>query len=296
MSASPKVHASLWMLGASLLFAAMAAAVKLAADAGVPLGQTLFYRGLISVLLMGGYMRATGVALRTPHWRAHFQRGSAGFLGMIAYFGGITLLPLSAAVTLNYTSPLLMASWLLLRHRERPPLSMVAAMLGGFAGILLLLRPSYHSSQWLGVALALASAVTAVVAALNIRSLGRLDEPVTRTVWYFGLFTTLGALPWCLATDPAAINAAGIACVVAVGVLATLGQVLLTLAYQRGHTLLVSLLGYSQVIFTTLIGMVLWQDHPGLGSWLAIALIVASGAAATIFTRRSQQERVQGPE
>ncbi len=293
MSAAPKVHASLWMLGASVAFALMAAAVKLAAQHGVPLAQTLFYRGVISVAMMAIYMRFTGVEFRTPHWRAHFQRGSAGFLGMIAYFGGITLLPLAAAVTLNYTSPLFLASMLLIRHRERPPPAMVAAMGAGFVGILLLLRPTYHSSQWLGVTLALASAVTAAIAALNIRSLGRLDEPISRTVAYFAFFTTVGSLPWYLTTDLTAIDAAGVACVVAVGVLATLGQVLLTLAYQRGHTLLGSLLGYSQVIFTTLIGMALWQDHPGLGSWLAIALIVASGAAATIFTRASQQKRVQ---
>ncbi len=293
MSAAPKVQASLWMLGASVAFALMAAAVKLAAQHGVPLAQTLFYRGVISVAMMAIYMRFTGVEYRTPHWRAHFQRGSAGFLGMIAYFGGITLLPLAAAVTLNYTSPLFLASMLLIRHRERPPPAMVAAMGAGFVGILLLLRPTYHSSQWLGVTLALASAVTAAIAALNIRSLGRLDEPISRTVAYFAFFTTVGSLPWYLTTDLTAIDAAGIGCVVAVGVLATLGQVLLTLAYQRGHTLLVSLLGYSQVIFTTLIGMALWQDHPAVGSWLAIALIVASGAAATIFTRASQQKRVQ---
>lgn len=293
MSASPKVQASLWMLGASVAFALMAVAVKLAAQHGVPLAQTLFYRGVISVAMMAIYMRFAGVEYRTPHWRAHFQRGSAGFLGMIAYFGGITLLPLAAAVTLNYTSPLFLASMLLIRHRERPPPAMVAAMGAGFAGILLLLRPTYHSSQWLGVTLALASAVTAAIAALNIRSLGRLDEPISRTVAYFAFFTTVGSLPWYLTTDLTAIDAAGVACVVAVGVLATLGQVLLTLAYQRGHTLLVSLLGYSQVIFTTLIGMALWQDHPGPGSWLAIALIVASGAAATVYTRASQEKRVR---
>lgn len=293
MSASPKVQASLWMLGASVAFALMAAAVKLAAQHGVPLAQTLFYRGVISVAMMALYMRVTGVEFRTPHWRAHFQRGSAGFLGMIAYFGGITLLPLAAAVTLNYTSPLFLASMLLIRHRERPPPAMVAAMGAGFLGILLLLRPTYHSSQWLGVTLALASAVTAAIAALNIRSLGQLDEPISRTVAYFAFFTTVGSLPWYLTTDLTAIDAAGIACVVAVGVLATLGQVLLTLAYQRGHTLLVSLLGYSQVIFTTLIGMALWQDHPAVGSWLAIALIVASGAAATVYTRASQEKRVR---
>lgn len=285
--ASPRARAgaSLWMLAASILFAGMAAAVKLAAEHGVPLGQTLFYRGLISLVVMSVYMGCVGDAFATPHWKAHLQRGIASFVGMVAYFGGISLLPLSSAITLNYTSPVFLAALLLVLHRERPPLKMVLAMLGGFAGILLLLRPSYDSSQWLGVTLALGSAVTAAIAALNIRSLGQLQEPIARTVMYFSLFTTVGALPWFLFSHPTRIDLAGAGYLLAVGLFATVAQVFLTLAFQRGHTLLVSLLGYSQVIFTTFIGIALWNDHPGLSSWLAIGLIIASGVAATKFVR-----------
>jgi drug/metabolite transporter (DMT)-like permease len=273
------------MLGASAAFACMAATVKLAASSGAPLGQTLFYRGLISLALTGAYMRFTGITFATPHWKAHLQRGVAGFLGMILYFGGIRALPLSAAITLNYTSPLVLAGTLLVKHRERPPRAMVAAMFSGFAGVLLLLHPNYDSSQWFGVLLALGSAVTAVIAALNIRSLGRLEEPIVRTVAYFSLYVTLGSLPWFLLSDPGQLELRSAAYLAAMGVFATVGQLLLTLAYQRGHTLLVSLLGYSQVVFSTLLGIALWGEHPGVSSWLAITLIVASGAGATIFMR-----------
>src|SRR5579859_3660192 len=125
------------MLGASAAFSCMAATVKLAALRGVPLGQTLFYRGLISLVLTLAYMRLTGVAFATPHWKAHLQRAVASYLGLILYFSGIRLLPLAAAITLNYTSPLLLAGTLLVKHRERPPGLMVIALLGGFAGVVL---------------------------------------------------------------------------------------------------------------------------------------------------------------
>ena len=273
------------MLGASVAFACMAAGVKLAAMHGVPLGQMLFYRGLISLLVMGAYMYWTDVSFSTPHWSAHLQRGIASYIGLIAYFAGIMYLPLASAVTLNYTSPLLLASMLLVIHRERPPVPMALAMFSGFAGIVLLLRPSYDLSQWFGVALALGSALAAAIAALNIRSLGKLAEPTARTVMLFSLFITLGAVPWYLASKPAQIDLHGALCLLGVGVFATIGQVLLTLAYQHGHTMLVSLLGYSQVVFTTLIGIALWGDHPGLNGWLAISLIIASGLAAKMFVR-----------
>lgn len=263
----------------------MAASVKLASLRGVPFGQLLFYRGFISLVLMCAYMRLAGVGFATPHWKAHLQRGVAGFGGMILYFGGIRLLPLAGAVTLNYTSPLILAGTLLVMHRERPPRVMLAAMLSGFAGVLLLMRPSYDSSQWVGVLLALGSAVTAVIAALNIRSLGQLKEPIARTAAYFALYVTIGALPWFVLSDFGQVDLHGAAYLAAMGVFATLGQVMLTLAFQRGHTLLVSLLGYSQVIFATFFGIGLWGEHPGVISWLAMALIVASGVVATVFVR-----------
>jgi drug/metabolite transporter (DMT)-like permease len=248
----PSSRSSLWMLGASVAFALMAAAVKLAAQHQVPLGQIVFYRCLLSVLVVSAYMSAMRLPFGTPNWRAHVQRGAAGFIGIIAYFGAIMLLPLAAAVTLNYTSPLLLATILLVLHRERPPPQMVLAMLAGFAGIVLLLQPSYEPSQWLGALAAFGSAITAAIAALNIRSLGRLEEPVARTVLYFSGIVTVASLP-----------------------------------YQRGQTLLTSLLGYSQVVFTSLIGVALWDDHPGPGAWLAMGLIIASGAVATLFMRSS---------
>jgi S-adenosylmethionine uptake transporter len=204
---------------------------------------------------------------------------------MILYFGGIRFLPLAGAVTLNYTSPLILAGTLLVKHRERPPGRVLAALLSGFAGVLLLLRPSYDTSQWFGVLLALGSAVTAVIAALNIRSLGQLQEPIPRTVAYFSVYTTIGAFPWFLFSDPGQMHWRAAVYLTAMGVFATVGQVLLTLAYQRGHTLLVSLLGYSQVIFATLFGIGLWGEQPRASSWLAMALIVASGVAATVFVR-----------
>src|SRR6185437_6164234 len=55
----------------------------------------------------------------------------------------------------------------------------------------------------------------------------------------------------------------------------------LTLAYQRGHTMLVALLGYSQIVFTSVLGMALWNDRPTLLGWVGMGLVVASGVVAT---------------
>lgn len=276
---------SAWMIGASLTFTGMAACIKLAAEHGVPVGQIVFYRGLISLVLMYFYLRRTGLVLATPHWKVHVQRSVVGFFGMVTYIAAITLLPLATAVTLNYTSPLLLGLLLLVIHRERPHLLIVAALLGGLCGIVMLLRPTYDESQWFGGLVALASAVLAAFSALNIRALGRLDEAPARTVLYFSLFITVASLPWFALSEPASLDAEGAVYVFAAGTLATLGQVMITLAYQRGHTMLVSLLGYSQVVFTSLLGIMIWDDRLPSLSWLGMALVILSGAAATMFVR-----------
>jgi drug/metabolite transporter (DMT)-like permease len=279
---------SLWMLGASVMFSLMAASIKLAAGAGVPISHIIFYRGLFSVLSMSVYLKYRGHSLGTPHWRAHLRRALAGYVGLLSYVLAIVMLPLGTAVTLNYTSPLLLGVMLLLLHRERPEWPLLAALAGGLCGIVLLLRPTFEGSYWLGTLIALLSAVLAAWTALNIRALGRLKELPVKTVLYFSLFITVATLPWYLLSRPGTASLRGSAYVLAAATLAAIGQIMLTLAYQRGHTFLVSLLGYSQVVFTSVLGILVWNDRLTLMAWLGMALIIVSGFAATMSMRVPQ--------
>lgn len=270
------------------MFSLMAASIKLAASAGVPISHIIFYRGLFSVLSMSVYLKYRDHSLSTPHWRAHLRRAVAGYVGLISYVLAIVMLPLGTAVTLNYTSPLLLGVMLLILHRERPEWPLLAALAGGLCGIVLLLRPTFEGSYWVGTLIALVSAVLAAWTALNIRALGRLKELPVKTVLYFSLFITLATLPWYLLSRPGTASLRGSAYVLAAATLAAIGQIMLTLAYQRGHTFLVSLLGYSQVVFTSVLGILLWNDRLTLMAWFGMALIIVSGFAATMSMKVPQ--------
>jgi drug/metabolite transporter (DMT)-like permease len=273
---------SLWMLGAGLTFSLMAASIKLAAGAGEPISHIIFYRGLFSVFAMSTYLKYRGHTLGTPHWRAHLRRAVAGYVGLISYVFAIVMLPLGTAITLNYTSPLFLGLMLLILHRERSELPLLAALAGGLCGIVLLLRPTFEGSHWAGTLIALLSAVLAAWSALNIRALGRLQELPIRTVLYFSLFITLATLPWYLLSRPGTASLRGSAYVLAAAALAAIGQIMITLAYQRGHTFLVSLLGYSQVVSTSVIGILIWNDKMTLMAGIGMALIIVSGFMATV--------------
>lgn len=276
---------SLWMVGASIAFTGMVASIKLAAGRGVPLAHIIFYRGLFSVLVMSLYLRYRNLPLGSPHWRMHLRRGVAGYGGLVTYVAAVSLLPVATAVSLNYTSPLLLAAMLAFLHRERPERAQLLALVGGLCGLVLLLRPTFDGSQWFAGLIALCSAVLAAWTALNIRALGRLKEYPVKTVLYFSGFITVATLPWFLLSHPGELTLQGSLAVLAAAVFAAFGQIMLTLAYQRGQTLLVSLLGYSQVVFTSIVGVVVWNDRLPPMSWVGMALVIASGAVATMFMR-----------
>lgn len=277
---------SFWMIGAGLAFATMGACIKLAAEHHAALGQIVFYRCFVSLVLIYAYLRIRGMSLRTRNWKAHLSRAASGVVAMVTMFAAITLLPLATAITLQYTSPLFVALALLLTGRERPQLMNVVTLAVGFAGVALLLRPIITVSLFSGAALAIASAVATAVSVLNMRLLGELREPSGRTVFYFSLFATVALLPWFVATNP--FTHTGVEdelLLLGVGAFATAGQLMITFSYQRGKTLLSANLGYAQVVFASALGIVIWHDVLSPASWIAIAIIIASGIGATALLR-----------
>lgn len=278
--------ASLWMIGASLAFAAMGVCIKLAAEHHAPLGQIVFYRCFVSLILIYIYLRVRGVSLKTRNWKAHVSRSASGIVAMVTMFAAITLLPLAAAITFQYASPLFVALILLVTGRERPQFLNIVTLSAGFAGVALLLQPNIsHASMW-GAVLALTSAMATAVSVLNMRILGELQEPSGRTVFYFSLFATVALLPWFIVTNPfSSTDLANLFLLLGVGTFATVGQLMITFSYQRGRTLLSANLGYTQVVFASLFGIFIWHDVLSWLSWAAVGVIVASGTGATALFR-----------
>ena len=273
---------SLWMVLASLLFASMGVCVKLASDA-LPASEIAFYRGFIALLLVAVVMRLRGADFATPHTGVHLKRGVSGAVSLILYFEAISLLPLPTAVTLNYTSPLFMAAWLGFTASGELSRPLMLALAIGFAGVVLVLQPTLGSDQWVGGLFGLGSGLIATIAYLSVRDLGRLGEPEWRIVLYFSACSAvLGAL-WALADGGFHFHSARTwALLGGVGVFGTAAQLCMTAAYKGGRTLVSASLAYTTVAFSTLYGILLWQEVPTAVVWLGMLLIVASGLLALL--------------
>lgn len=275
---------SLWMIVASFLFACMGVCVKLAADV-FSAAEVVFYRSAISLALIALLVFIRGTPIRTPHWRFQLSRSASGFLSLFLYFYAISMLPLAAAVTLAYTSPLFLALYLGWFGKARLNAGVIAALVLGFAGVALLLRPSLNSDQYIGALVSVGSGMVAGIAYYNVRELGERGEPEGRTVFYFSLFSTIASGLWMLLFEFHPVDLRGGLLLLGVGGFGTVAQLAMTRAYTRGKTLVSASLAYSAVIFASLFGMLIWQETLSLSAWLAIALIIASGVSATWFSR-----------
>ena len=277
---------SLWMIVASLLFACMGVCVKLG-SAHFSTGELVFYRGFVGMLLMALLARWQGIAYRTPHWRRQLSRGLSGTGSLMCYFFALGALPLATAVTLNYTSPLFVALLLALWFREPVGRGLFGAVALGFAGVVVLLQPTLRPEQWLGAAAGLGSGLVASLAYLNVRELGRLGEPETRTVLWFSLVTSLFGLPWAVfAGNLHGLTLEGAAILLGVGGFGGCAQLAMTRAYRYGKTVVAANLSYSTVVFSSLFGVLLWDEALPWTSLLAIAIIVASGVLVSVAARK----------
>lgn len=274
------------MVLASLLFATMSVCVKLA-SAHYHAGEIVFYRGLTGSLMMLAFARWQGGTVATAVPAMHFWRSLSGVVSLIAWFYAIGNLPLATAMTLNYMSSVWMALFLIggavMLGGTRVDGRLIATVLLGFAGVGLILRPTIeHDQLWHGL-VGLVSGMVAATAYLQVTALGRIGEPEYRIVFYFSAGGVgAGALSM-LATGISGHSAKGLALLLAVGVLATVAQLMMTRAYSTGRPLVNASLQYLGIAFATVYGVLLFDDRITWMTLAGMALIVVAGLGATLL-------------
>jgi drug/metabolite transporter (DMT)-like permease len=196
------------------------------------------------------------------------------------FFYALTVLPVATAITLNYTSPVFLALLIAWLARERLSARLSVTLLLGFAGVVLLLRPTLQGDQLYAGLIGLASGALSAVAYWNVRALVQADEPESRVVFYFGLISCSGALVWMAPQHWTPLSLQNVGVVAAMGVAGAFGQLAMTRAYGKGSTLVAAALSYSSIVFSSLLGIVVWSDVLPLVAWLGIALIITAGILA----------------
>ncbi|KZE34977.1 DMT family transporter [Crenobacter luteus] len=268
-----------WMIVAAFCFAAMGVFVKLGKPYFSP-AELLFYRTLIGFAFVSALVGARRQRVLSDNWGAHLKRSFTGYAAIVCLFYAITALPLATAVTLNYTSTLFFALICVIWLRERLSGRVACALLIGFAGIVTLLRPTFDSQTWFAALVGLLSGFFAGASIFQVRELGQMGEPEWRTVWWFTGVSTVLSLVWLLFHRFSPITSANVWILAGLGASATAGQLAMTRAYKEGRKFLAASFGYFTVVFSALMGWVLWGDALSVASMVAMGAVVLSGLIA----------------
>jgi S-adenosylmethionine uptake transporter len=288
---------ALWMVAGALFFATMAVCVKYA-SAWFNSAELVFYRGVLGMLFMWLLARRQGVTLATRYPMMHAWRSVIGVISLGAWFYAISKLPLATAMTLNYMSSVWIAAFLVggaviawspargnaVVARQGP---LALAVLAGFAGVIMMLRPTIDQRQVYAGLVGLMSGLTAAFAYMQVMALGKIGEPETRTVFYFAVGSTVAGGLGMLALGVSSWDWMHALWLLPVGVLASLGQLCMTRAYSHGATLVVACLQYFGIVFGAIYSVTLFDDTIPLLGWGGMALIVTSGIAATVLRARA---------
>lgn len=282
---------SLWVVLSSLLFALMGVGVKLA-SADFTTSEIVMYRGLFGVVFLFVVSRLNHTSLRTTMPLRHLSRGLVGALALWLWFFTIARLPLAMANTLNYMSPIWIAAllfgWRWQQGQTRFTWPLPGAILLSFVGVILLLQPSMQAEQLPIALVALGSGVLAALAYLQVRSMGLLGEPEIRVVFYFSLTCALsGAAGALVDQDWHVPQGQGLGLLLLIGLLACIAQLAMTRAYRLGNPLLTANLSYCGIVFSSILGILVWHDNVRALSWAGIVIILCSGILATYFHTKS---------
>lgn len=264
------------MLVAALGFAIMGALVKFGAQK-FSSAELVFYRSLFGLVTIWLYIAANKLPLATPFISKHMTRALVGFVSLVLFFYAIAHLPLATAITLNYTSPLFLAVFMPFLLHEKPRKILLLALIVGFIGVSLLLKPTLNHESWFAGLMGLLSGIGAALAYVHVKQLGQLNEPDWRTVYYFTLVSAVGAGAWMLFDDFHSLTWMDLLVLLGLGASATVAQLALTRAYRTGDTLVVASLAYATVLLASVFGIIWWHEHLSWDAWVAIGLIILSG-------------------
>ena len=265
-----------WMLLACIGFAVMTGLVRQAADSGVHPWEVAFFRSFFSLVVMGPWIAKAGLAgLRTARLKLYTLRASVGMVSMLAWFWSVSLLPIAEATALGFTAPFFTTIMAALILHEVVRLRRWAAVIVGFVGTLVILRPGSGDLPALGAAVALFAAGTQACSTIMVKTLSRTESP-NAIVAYMGIYATpLSLIPalfvW---TWP---SWAQLGWMALVGIVGTFAHLCFTRALRAADASAVMPIDFARLIFVAIIGIVAFDQIPSVWTWVGAAVIFASG-------------------
>ncbi|MBJ7515576.1 MAG: DMT family transporter [Stenotrophomonas sp.] len=276
------MRAAWLMLGSTLSFGFMALAIRYA-TAYVPTQEVAFFRnafGLLALLPM--LLRPGRAPLKTQQLPRYFMRSAIGLASMLCAFWALGHLPMAQAVSLSYSTPLFVTIAAVLWLGETVRVRRWAAVIIGFIGVLVIVRPGTGSFS-AGSLVAVAAAVLSSVVAIQIKQLTRVDGADTVVFYTYVFWVPLSLIPALFVWQwPSGIAWLWLALT---GVLGTLGQLLWTRALRLGEVSALTPISFMQLPLVSVMAWLLFNE--ALDRWTVIGALIILGSNAYIAHREA---------
>jgi drug/metabolite transporter (DMT)-like permease len=282
-------------LGIALIVAAFFCVAVMSAfgkaEADVPTSIVGFFQSFISLLVFLPWVLRHGLRdLRTDQLPLHVARALAGLLSQVLYFWAVKEMSLVDAVLLVNAAPLFipLVSWLWNRQPITPAVG--GSLVLGFVGVVLIIKPSAELLTDPSALVALSAAAFSAVALVSVEKLTGRNRSDTILFYYFAIAS--------LATAPVAAawwrtpTSAEWGYLLGVGLFMALAQWLIILAYQQADATHLAPFNYSVVIFSGLIGWIVWGNTLDALSLFGIVLVCAGGILSIVLTKQAPHQAV----
>lgn len=278
------------MLAAMLILPGIDAIAKWLSGA-ISSGQIAWSRFFFQTLLMLPLFLRTSGTIVTPALGLHALRGALIALATLLFFSALKFLPLADAIAIFFVEPLILTLLCALFLGESVGWRRLTAVAVGFAGSLIVIRPSFHALG-LPALLPLGTALSFAVYLILTRKLAQHEHP-ERMQFYAGVF---GGLVMTVALAAGSIVDVAVLSFVwpdrwqwlllaGLGIIATAGHLLVVHAFRRAPAGLLAPFQYVEIIGATILGLVFFGDFPDTMTWLGVVIIVGSGMY--VFHRES---------
>jgi len=268
------IPASWYVLFTMVIFSTQDTLSKLLVADYSPL-QVAWFRFAINTALLAPFvLRARGRPLATKRPMLQLGRGLAVMASVLLFMAGLARMPLADATAINFIAPLIVTALSIPFLGEKVGVRRWSAVAIGFAGALIIIRPGSSAFAPAAVFPVLSATCWAFALVLTRRTRGS-DAPLTTLVYssLVGLVVSSACLP--LFWQP--LTARAIVLLVAVGVVSVVGHYTLILGYMRGQASALAPLAYTQMIWSTVAGALVFGTVPGPFTWVGAAIVVASG-------------------
>ncbi|ORT51005.1 membrane protein [Vibrio sp. qd031] len=273
------------MLISALGFALMSATVKYVSEYGIPVFEIVAARALVSFVLSYMDVKRKGLSVWGNNRPLLFARGLVGTLALFCVYYAVTTLPLAEATILQYVHPLFTAVIAYLFLKESIQASTLMSICLSIIGVAVMVYPNWDSSiaadlPLFSVWVALLGALGSSVAYVIVRKLSRTEDPSV-IIFYFPLVALPVSL-FAIGDDFVMPSALITLMLVLVGIFTQVGQLGLTKAMQTEAAGKASAYSYIQIVFSALLGVVIFGELPTIWTIIGGGLIV-SGALVNLF-------------